>query len=205
MRDDVTFFMTFPPGIITRDVLFQTPLLASCHVLRRCPMRKLPLSVFLLAPLAAFGIYACDQRGPTEPESTAADQHHGAVLAANYPDRNPFLGIWSMTSAVVGSEELFVGSGMQYTMFFRSDGTHSVSMVNDVDNIVCPTQTSCEWDGSYSYTGTTLTTIEPNHPDPDERGEDTSAYVFCGGRLIFMDSSGDDGIRLIFRRTGWGS
>ena len=167
-------------------------------------MSKLPRSVFLLAPLVAFGIYACDQGGPAEPEFTVADQQQGVVLAANSLDGNPFLGIWSMTSAVVGSEELFVGSGMQYTMTFRSDGTHSVSMVNDVDNIVCPTQTSCEWDGWYTYTGTTITTLEPSHPDPDERGEDTSAYVFCGGRLIFMDSGGEDGIRLTFRRTGWG-
>ena len=166
-------------------------------------MRKLPIPTFVLVSLVALCIHACDQ-GPAEPALAGAGPQQDAALATSPLDGNPFLGVWTMTSAVVGSEEIFAGSGMRYTMTFHSDGTHSVSMIGDVDHLVCPTQTSCEWDGLYSYTGTTLTTIEPSHPDPDERGEDTSAYVFCGGRLIFMDSSGDDGIRLTFRRTGWG-
>jgi hypothetical protein len=103
----------------------------------------------------------------------------------------------------VGDDERLVGTGLLYFMTFRSDLTHSVSVSNDAEGLVCG-ETSCEWNGSYSYTRTTLTTIEPNHPDPDERGEDSSSYVFCGGRLIFMDSDGDFGLRLTFKRTGPG-
>ena len=168
-------------------------------------MRKLPFSILLLAPLLAFGLYACDQGGPAEPELNAPDQQQGDFLAASVQDRNPFLGSWRMTSAVVGSEELFVGSGLRYIMTFRNDGTHSVSVSNDVDNLVCPTQTSCEWNGWYTYTGTTITTLEPNHPDPGEQGEDTASYAFCGGTLIFMDHADEgDGIRLTYKRSGGG-
>jgi hypothetical protein len=166
---------------------------------RRYLMRKLPLSILLLAPLLAVGIYACDQGTPAEPELNV-----DGLLAASTQNRNPLFGTWMMTSAVVGDEELLARGGLQYIMTLRSDGTHSVSLSNDVLHLVCPTQTSCAWDGGYSYTATTITTVEPSHPDPDERGEDTSAYVFCGGRLIFMDSDGEVGMRLTFQRTGLG-
>ena len=168
-------------------------------------MRKLVLSVFLLAPLVALGVYACDQGAPVEPEFNVADQQQGDLLAANTQNRSPFLGSWRMTSAVVGSEELFVGSGLLYIMTFRSDGTHSVSVSNDVEGVVCG-EPSCAWDGWYTYTGTTITTLEPNHPDLEERGEDTALYARCPGRLMFLDSSddGDVGIRLTYQRTGLG-
>ena len=117
--------------------------------------------------------------------------------------RKPVCRLLDQTSAVVGDDERLVGTGLLYFMTFRSDLTHSVSVSNDAEGLVCG-ETSCEWNGSYSYTRTTLTTIEPNHPDPDERGEDSSSYVFCGGRLIFMDSDGDFGLRLTFKRTGPG-
>ena len=163
-------------------------------------MRKLPLSILLLAPLVALGLHACDQQ-PVEPEFDVAEQQQGDFLAGSPPGGNPFLGSWIMTSAVVGDEELLAGTSIMYIMTFRSDQTHSVSVSNDAEGLVCG-ETSCEWDGEYAYTGTTLTTLEPNHPDPDERGEDTSSYVFCGGRLIFMDSDGEVGIRLTLKRTG---
>ena len=160
-------------------------------------MRKLPLSIFLLAPLVALGIYACDEV-PVEPES----QQQSDFLAANIRSGNPFVGSWILASVVLDDEELLVGT-VRYIMTFRSDLTHSVSVSNDAEGLVCG-DTSCEWDGSYSYTGTNFTTVEPDHPDPDEAGEDTSFYVFCGGRLIFMDGDGESGIRLTFKRTGLG-
>ena len=167
-------------------------------------MRKLPLSVLLLAPLLALGIHACDQQ-PAEPEFDVAEQQ-GDFLAANPQNTNPFLGAWRATSAVVGDDELVAGTGIRFIMTFRSDGTHSVSVSNDTENLVCPEpQTSCGWDGTYTYTGTTLTTREPNHPDPGEAGEDTSLYAICGGKLIFMDGADEGGgFRLTFQRTGPG-
>ena len=167
-------------------------------------MRKLPLSILLLAPLVASGIYACDQGGPAEPEVNVPEQQQGDFLAAHTQNGNPFIGSWRMTSAVVGSEELFVGSGVLYIMTFRSDRTHSVSVSNDVEGVVCG-ETSCDWDGEYGYTGTTITTLEPNHPDEEERGEDTASYALCRGTLIFMDHTDEgDGIRFTYQRTGWG-
>lgn len=164
-------------------------------------MRKLPLSIFLLAPLVALGLHACDQQ-PVEPEIDVAEQQQGDFLTANVQSGNPLVGTWIMTSAVVGDEDLLAGkTSILYIMTFRSDRTHSVSVSNDAEGLVCGAP-SCEWDGFYTYTGTTLTTLEPNHPDPEERGEDTSSYVFCGGRLIFMDSDGEVGIRLTLKRTG---
>lgn len=78
-----------------------------------------------------------------------------------------------MTSAVVGDEDLLAGTDLTYIMTFKSDRTHAVSVSNDEEGLVC-VDTSCEWDGTYAFTATTLTTLEPSHPDPDERGKDTS-------------------------------
>ena len=164
-------------------------------------MRKLPLSVFLLAPLVALGLYACDQGSPAEPVS---DEEGRDILTSHSPNDNPFAGAWRMTSAILGNDELLEGE--QYIMTFRGDGTHSVTVVYDTRHLVCPEpHTSCSWDGTYTYTRTTLTTVEPNHPDPGEQGEDTSSYTFCGGKLIAMDHGGEgDGVRLTFQRTGLG-
>ena len=163
-------------------------------------MRKLPLSVLLLAPLVALGIYACDE-GPVEPES----QQQSDLLAANVQNGNPFIGSWIMTSAVVGDEELVAGTDIRYIMTFRSDRTHSVSVSNDVEGVVCG-ETSCEWDGPYWYAATTITLDESDHPDPDEANEDTHLYTRCGGTLFFLDFSddGDVGIRITYQRTGLG-
>jgi len=171
-------------------------------------MRKLVLSVLLLAPLVALGIYACDQSAPVEPELNVADQQLDGLLATHVQNRNPFLGSWRATSTVVGSEEMVAErGGIRYIMTFRSDLSHSVSVSNDTEYVVCPEpQTSCGWDGTYTYTGTTMTTVEPNHPDPEEQGEDTALYARCGSTLFFLDSSddGDVGIRITFQRTGRG-
>jgi len=188
-------------------------------------MRKLPLSVLLLAPLVALGIYACDQQ-PVEPELSVPDQQQGDLLATHVQNRNPFLGSWRMTSAVVGSEELFVGSSLQYIMTFRDEetcneadpefvaqkgcnGTFSVSISNDngVEPLVCkdPPQTSCGWSGGYSYTGVTITSDHSNHPDPDEQGWDRFLYALCGGTFSYMGFDDDEvGVRLTFQRTGLG-
>lgn len=71
----------------------------------------------------------------------------------------------------------------------RSDGTHSVFIPGDVEHLACPVETNCAWDGTYTQTISTITTVEPNHPDPGERGEDTSSYVVCGGRLFTLDET----------------
>ena len=165
-------------------------------------MRKLPLSVLVLAPLLALGIYACDQQ-PVEPEVNVTDQQQDGLLASHAGNTNPLVGTWRMRSAVVGSGELFVGSGLRYIMTLRRDLSHSVSVSNDVGYLVCPEpQTSCGWDGTYTPTLTTITTLEPNHPKEDERGYDTSSYARCGRTLIFMDHGDEGGFRLTFQRTG---
>lgn len=57
-----------------------------------------------------------------------------------------------------------------------SDGTYSVSIANDVEQLVCgylpdPPQTSRAWDGTYDYTYTAIELDESGGPEP---GPDTS-------------------------------
>ena len=98
-----------------------------------------------------------------------------------------------MTSAVVGDDELLAGTDLLWIVTFRGGGRHSVSVSNDFEHDVCkePPQTNCEWDGTYTYTGATITFDEPNHADPDEAGEDTGYYAHCGGKWFYLDDAGD--------------
>ena len=159
-------------------------------------MRKLPLSIFLLAPLVALGIYACDEV-PVEPES----QQQSDFLAANVQNGNPFLGSWVMTSAVVGDADMVVGR-VRYIMTFRSDETYAVSISHDEEQLACnylpgPPQTSCAWEGTYVVTLTAITLDEIDGPEP---GPDSMGYVFCGGRLMLTEA----GVRLTLKRAGQG-
>lgn len=168
-------------------------------------MRRLAFSILILAPLVVLGAIACDQGTPTEPGVNAGEQLHDELQPAYKAGVNPLVGSWVATSAVLGDDELLAGYDMLYIMVFRSDGTHAVSVSNDVDGLICGSQTDCEWDGQYAYTRTTVTTVEPNHPDPDEAGEDTALYVVHAGRLIFMDFVGEGvGVRLTYKRAGLG-
>jgi hypothetical protein len=166
-------------------------------------MRKLPLSVLLLAPLLALGIYACDQGGPAEPEINRLDPPQVDLLTDMTYGGNPLVGAWWATSYIEGNDEMPAGD-LQYVMILRNDGTFSNSVGNDnaADPVLCkdPPQASCSWDGTYTYTATTITVDDRGHPDPDERNFDTHLYVRCGGKLMFLG----DGGRLTFQRTGLG-
>ena len=159
-------------------------------------MNKLALSVFLLVPLVASGIYACDQAGPAQPE---LDPQLDNLVASTVENGNPFIGSWMMTSAVVGDDEFITKKGLQYNVTLRSDLSFSSAIANDVDHLVCPEETSCEWDGTYTYTAATITFDDTNHPDSDERGEDTGMYALCGGTWFYLD---DGDTRLTYNRTG---
>jgi hypothetical protein len=166
-------------------------------------MYRLAASVLIVTALVASGSGACDQAEPAGPEITVSDQPAGDPAATIIHTGTPFLGSWKLTSAVLGDEELLAGTGLLYIMTFRSNGKHTVTVSGDMEHLVCPEpQTSCTWNGRYSYTGTTITTVEPGHPDPGEAGEDTALYAYCSGRLIFMDSGDDVGLRLTYKRTG---
>ena len=167
-------------------------------------MRKLQLlSVFLLAPLVASGIYACDQSAPSEPESSAPNPPDRNLLTSMAHGANPLVGVWRATSHIAG-DDVFLAGDLQYVMILRKDGTFSNSVGNDnaADPLLCkdPPQASCSWDGTYTSTLTTITVDDLNHPDPDERGLDTHSYVRCGGRLMFVEEGG----RLTFEMTGRG-
>ncbi|MGD8699437.1 MAG: hypothetical protein PVJ43_09115 [Gemmatimonadales bacterium] len=154
--------------------------------------------------LCSAALVACE--GTSEPEITVPEPTPDEVQDVGIKNENPFLGAWRLTSAVLGDDELVPGSHFSYVMTFWGDGTHSASVSGDFDHLVCGApDTSCDWSGMYSYTGTTLTTVEPDHPDSGERGEDTSLYAVCGNKLIFMDEAGDEdervGIRLTLQRT----
>lgn len=153
--------------------------------------------------LAAVVAVACTDQtaSPTATNEAVPSPAFDRPLGAGHS----LFGSWILRSAVVGDDELFPGKGFRYFLTFRSDGTHSVSVSGDMEHEVCPApQTECEWDGTYTYTAVTITTIEPNHPDPDETGEDTGFYALCGGKLILMDEGDGVGLRLTFQRTGQG-
>jgi hypothetical protein len=165
-------------------------------------MRKLPLSILLLAPLVALGIHACDQQ-PVEPEFDVADQQPDGLLASHVGNTNPFVGTWRLKSVADGDEEVN-GSDLplQWIMTLGRDGNFSNYISNDVDHLICkdpavPPTTSCEWSGPYTYTLTTITFDDSNHPDPGNRSVDTSMYIRCGGTLYMLDDA-----RLTFQRTG---
>jgi hypothetical protein len=164
-------------------------------------MRKLSSNLrFIPVLLCSLGLVACE--GTSNPELDIPDPTLDDLqVAINTQSENPFVGAWRMTSVVVGDDELLSGRDLLLIMTFWSDGRHSVSVSGDVDNLVCPVDTSCGWSGTYLYTGTTLTTVEPDHPDPGERGADTSFYAFCANKLIAMDEADDDaGFRFTLER-----
>ena len=164
-------------------------------------MRKLPLSILLLAPLVALGIYACDQAAPVEPETSGPNPPDRDLLTSMAYGGNPLVGAWWATSYIEGNNETPAGD-LQYVMILRSDGTFSNSIGNDnaADPVICidPPQTSCSWDGTYTSTLTEITVDDSNHPDPSQSPVDTHSYVRCGGKLMFLDGDG----RLTFQRTG---
>ena len=163
-------------------------------------MRKLPLSVLLLAPLLALGIYACDQGGPAEPEINRLDPPQVDLLTDMTYGGNPLVGSWWATSYAEGNNETLAGD-LQWVMTLGADETYSNSVGNDTDHLICqPPETSCAWGGTYTSTVTTITVDDRNHPDPEERNFDTHLYVRCGGKLMFL---GDEA-RLTFQRIGPG-
>ena len=162
-------------------------------------MRKLPLSVLLLAPLLALGIYACDQGGPAEPEINRLDPPQVDLLTGMTYGGNPLVGTWRATSYAEGNDEFLAGD-LQYVMTLGADGTYSNSVGNDPDHLICQSETSCAWGGTYTSTITTITVDDRDHPDPEEQNWDTHLYVRCGGKLMFLG----DGGRLTFQRVGPG-
>jgi hypothetical protein len=171
-------------------------------------MRKLRLSVFLLAPLVALGMYACDQSAPAEPETSSSNSPVPDLMTSMAYGGNPLAGAWWATNLVVANDETFVGD-YRYVMILRDDGTFSSSVGNDdaSDPVLCkdPPQASCSWNGTYTYTATAITVDDSNHPDPEERGLDTILYVRCGGKLIYLGDEESGGMQLVFSRTGLGS
>jgi len=154
------------------------------------------LTLVLLCSTALGG---CE--GASEPEFKVPGTELNDLQEGSIQNGNSFLGAWKITSAVLGNDELLPGGQFSYVMTFWSE-THSVAVSGDVDHLVCPAPaTSCGWSGMYTFTGTSITTVEPNHPDPGEQGEDTAFYTFCSNKLIFMDEGDGDGLKLTFERT----
>jgi hypothetical protein len=162
---------------------------------------SLPRLVFIL--LCSSVLLGCDVTG--EPELTAPVPTTEDLQLASAHNENPFLGSWRATSVIFGEVELLPGPHFRFIQTFWSDGSASTSVSGDTDHLICPSPNeSCSWSGSfYTYTATTLTTLEPNHPDPGEQGEDTSLYAFCANKLFFMDTldDGEGGFRMTFERT----
>jgi hypothetical protein len=164
-------------------------------------MPKLPSNPRFI-PILLCGVALVGCEGTSDPELNVLDPT--LDQAANAQSENPFLGSWKLTSVVVGDvDHPLPGPPHWFTVTFLSDGTMWSSVYGDVNHEVCEApDTSCGWGGTYTYTRTTYTTDEPDHPNPEERGEDTGMYAFCGNELIRMDSGGDDpAVRAVFERA----
>ncbi len=156
----------------------------------------------VLALALAFVLAGCD--GTVEPAVDVPDPEIVDLQAAKTQKANPFIGSWMLTLFAGPEGEVPLGDYFRYVVTLRSDSTHSVSVSNDVEHWVCkvPPQTSCQWDGTYTYTPSTITFYEPNHPDPGQGPEDTALYAFCGGSWFLLDDPNDGGVRITFQRTG---
>jgi hypothetical protein len=93
---------------------------------------------------------------------------------------------------VAGGVEVFAGTGGTYILTLRDDGTH-LSFASD------GTQ-SWFWDGTYTYTISTITVDDLNHPSPDQRSIDTSTYAVCGNRLFYLGEDPNDPVKATFKR-----
>jgi hypothetical protein len=98
-------------------------------------------------------------------------------------------GTWRATSILIGDTEILAGTDNSFVMTFRSDDTYSIDIYHESGEF-CDGDTSCLEIGTYTYTSSTITFF-------DGTGDDTGNYVFCGGRLIFVD----EGVRIAFQRT----
>jgi len=158
------------------------------------------MSVARLIPVLLCSVALVGCEGASEPEFKVPDTELNDLQAGNIQNGNPLLGSWILTGAVRGDDELVFPPGFSLVLNFWDDGTHSMAATNTSDNFVCELpQTSCTINGTYEYTLTTITFDEEEGPEP---GPETVLYVFCRGRLIFMEPAGDDdGIRLTFKRT----
>jgi len=168
---------------------------------------RIPVAFLLLT---AF-VVACQETVPTDSGVASSDAVVEYDAEAHVQDENPLLGSWVLTSVLLGNEELVPENGLWWKIILRSDFSFSSSVSNDDDYLICPEldlETSCEWDGTYEYSATTIKLIEWDHPDPDERGEDSSLYVLCGGKMFWMGDGDDDGelagMRATFQKTGEG-
>jgi hypothetical protein len=148
--------------------------------------------------LCSAALVACE--GTSEPEFNIPNPTPDEVQEAGVYDENPLLGSWMLTSAADGDGELDFPTGFSLILTFTSEGAYSISVTNTSGNFVCEEpQTSCTIAGTYEFTHTTLTLDEEEGPEP---GPDTGLYALCGGRLIYMDFTGEeDAIRFTFKRT----
>ncbi len=165
-------------------------------------MRRLSATRYVPILLGSLALMGCE--GTSNPELIEPDPTPDDLqVATNTQSGNPLLGAWLLARAEVGDDEIPLGD-FEYVLTFWDDGTFSVSVSNDLEQWVCkdPPQTSCTWSGTYTYTRTTITFDDRNHPDPDERSVDTGLYTPCAGKLIYMDDPAPEGgSKLTFQRT----
>ena len=136
-----------------------------------------------LLPLLMFA-FACNDT--TAPQNDASLSPSFDFANSGNPNAaKSLVGSWELTMAEDGNGEIPIGD-LALIVTYRSDGTSSVAVSNDLTHQICEApQTSCTWDGTYTYTATEITGNEVGGPEP---GEDTGHYAFCGNRLIYMDS-----------------
>ena len=144
-------------------------------------MRRI-LSTARLIPILFCGTGLVSCEGHSVPGPGALESYE--LQAKTEQSNNPLFGSWELTSVIVAGEEVFAETGGSYILTLKEDGTHS-SLGSD------GTQ-SVSWGGWYTYTISTITIDDSNHPDPDEQGIDTSIYALCGNRMFWLGDDADD-------------
>jgi len=152
-------------------------------------MRRIPSIARLISVLlCSAALVGCEGPSAPEPSILGSDELQAETEQSN----NPLFGSWELTSIVAGGEEVFAGRGVSYILTLKGDGMHS-SFGSDGTQTV-------SWGGAYTYTISTITIDDLNHPNPDERSIDTSTYALCGNRMFWLGDDANDPTRATFKR-----
>lgn len=109
------------------------------------------------------------------------------------PDEDPILGTWEATAFVGGGFD-FVQLGMDLTITLSSDGMYDFEVTNDQVGICENTGDDCTDEGSFAYTGTTVTI--------DDEDEESAAfnYTINGSTMTWTGSIDTTAVTITWER-----
>ena len=107
-----------------------------------------------------------------------------------------FIGNWVATSFIVdGVEWIDVGSAFNISFGFYSDGSYQLIVGGDELGVFCETQTACNDDGDFSFSGNVITL------DPGTVFELDLQYSVSGDTLTVSGNLDGQAFSAVFQRT----